>query len=141
MGLDFVYLLGGGGLITISRQGRLYLSRQVDIHQDAEAAFQARDALEASTQTWLDRIVIELQRSMDYYESHFSQPPITHLVIAPMRHEVAGIEEYLAGQLRIPVRTLDLNHLVDVLQPLSSEAQHHCLFAIGAALRVEGKSL
>ena len=136
-----IYLLGGGGLITISRQGKLYLSRHVDTLQDADAALQALDALEASTQGWLDRIVIELQRSMDYYESHFSQPAITHLVIAPMEHPVAGIEEYLAGKLRIPVRTLDLNDLIDVSEPLSREVQHHCLLAIGAALRSEGKRL
>lgn len=139
-GVGLIYLLGGGGLITISRQGKLYLSRHVDTLQNAEAALQAFYAIESSTQAWLDRIVIELQRSMDYYESHFSQPPITHLVIAPMQHAVAGIEEYLAGKLRIPVRTLDLNTLIDT-DPLSNEIQHQCLFAIGAALRSEGKSL
>ena len=139
-GVGLIYLLGGGGLITISRQGKLYLSRHVDTLQNAEAAEQAFDAIESSTQAWLDRIVIELQRSMDYYESHFSQPPITHLVIAPMQRSVAGIEEYLAGKLRIPVRTLDLNALIDT-EPLSDEIQHQCLFAIGAALRSEGKSL
>ena len=59
-GVGLIYLLGGGGLITISRQGKLYLSRHVDTLQDAEAASQASDAIEAPTQSWLDRIVIEL---------------------------------------------------------------------------------
>ena len=86
----------------------------MDTLQNAEAAEQAFDAIESSTQACSDLIA-----------SYWWRP---------------GIEEYLAGKLRIPVRTLDLNALIDT-EPLSDEIQHQCLFAIGAALRSEGKSL
>ncbi len=140
-GLGLVYLVGGGGLITLTHQKKLYLSRLVDAARGAAAAARAADVAEDETQHWLDGIVIEMQRSMDYYESHFAQPPIGNVVIAPMERPVTGIADYLAAQLGITVRMLDLNSVIDVAEPLDDALQFRCLLAIGAALRVEGKSL
>ncbi len=140
-GVGFIYLVRGGGLITLTHQGRLYLSRLVDMARDATAAARATDAGDPDTQAWLDGIVIEVQRSMDYYESHFSQPPIANLVVAPLHQSVNNIEQYLSTQLGIPVRSLDLNSLVDSPEPLSDRLQFKCLLAVGGALRLEGKTL
>lgn len=88
-----------------------------------------------------DTIVLEVQRSLDYYESHFSQPPISALVICPLEREVPGIVEYLAANLGVPVRLLDLNSVLDSEQVLDATTQARCLPAIGAALRHEEKVL
>ena len=133
--------MGGGGLITLSHQGRLYLSRLIDPVRGASTAMGATGARDEATQGWLDSIVIEIQRSMDYYESHFAQPPIGNLVIAPMEAQIDGIEDYLSSQLGIAVRSLDLNSLIDMPEEIDARLQFQCLLAIGGALRTESKAL
>ena len=81
--------------------------------------------------------MIEVQRSMDFYESHFAQPQVSSLVVTPIGKEIPGVTEYIAEQLQIPARMLDVNELIDTKEPISSLEQSRCLLAIGAALRTE----
>jgi len=84
---------------------------------------------------------VEVQRSLDYYESHFAQPQVSSIVIAPLPGEVPGIETYIAEQLEIPTRILDVNALIDTTEPVDPRVQSDCLLAIGAALRQESRML
>ena len=77
-GVVMLYLYPRGGLITITRQTTLYLSRRLDL------GYEALGVDLDSAMPRLDRIVVEIQRSLDYHESHFSQPPVTNVVIAPV---------------------------------------------------------
>ena len=134
-GVAMVYLYPRGGLITITRQTTLYLSRRIDTGYEVLGG-----DLDSATPR-LDRIVVEIQRSLDYYDSHFSQPPVTNIAIAPIPERIAGMDVYLSRQLGITVRMLDLNALIDAETPMQPEVQSRCLLAIGAALRVESKEL
>lgn len=138
-GVAFVYLARGRGLITLTRQSTLYFSRR--LQTGAEILWQQDiDRLTPEIEGWLDSIVIEVQRSLDFYESHFSAPPIAGLVVGPLGRQVAGVAEYLSSQLGLRSRVLDLNELIDTREKLSPQMQAQCLQAIGAALRVEGKA-
>ncbi|NKB38817.1 MAG: hypothetical protein GKR93_16925 [Gammaproteobacteria bacterium] len=86
---------------------------------------------------WLDTVIVEIQRSLDYYESHFAMPQISSLVITPLSQELPGVAEYISGQLDIPTRILDIQSLIDSELELDSQMQSQCLLAIGAALRSE----
>ena len=140
-GVALLYLGTDGGLIVITHQGRLYLSRYLEASRFEPPGPGAEGAADTSTQSWLDGIVVELQRSMDYYERHFAMPPVANTVVAPMRYPVEGMTDYMAGQLGIPVRELDLNGVIDGPEPLQKDKQWQCLLAIGAALRQEGRTL
>lgn len=134
-GVVMLYLDENSGLITITRQTTLYLSRRIDsgygmLGGDLETAGPR-----------LDRIVVEIQRSLDYYESHFSQPAVTNVVVAPVPQRIPGLDEYLSRQLGIAARMLDINSLIDAEMPLDPVVQSKCLLAIGAALREESKVL
>ena len=136
-GLVLVYLTADGGLITVTRQSQLFLSRLLGTGNGTVNPGGELDVAETATKQWLDGIVIEIQRSMDYYESHFSQPPVSSLVVAPLERPIPGLAEYISQQLNVPTRVLDLNGVIDSPQPLSEELQSQCLLAIGTALRVE----
>ena len=140
-GVGLIYVGKDRGLITITRQSTLYLSRRMErgISSLPDTAMHAndRDVIE----TWLDGIIVELQRSLDYYESHFSQPQVSGVVIAPLPRNLSGIAEYITAQVDIPARVLDVNSLIDVQAPLETELQSRCLLAIGAALRQETRIL
>lgn len=119
-----------GGLLTITKQGELYLSRNLDI---------GLDALTQSPEPagYFDRIVLEVQRSLDYYDSHFRQPPVSGLVLAPLSRPVAGLEEHLRANLSLSVSVMDLSQLLDFRAEFDLPARARCLIAIGAALRRE----
>jgi hypothetical protein len=65
--------------LVTTRQGVLYLTRRIDIARRFEPRAQARSETELDA----GALALELQRSLDYYESHYDQTPIGDLVIAP----------------------------------------------------------
>lgn len=141
-GTAFLYFGQQGGVITLTRQGSLYLSRNIDVGlQQMVAASGNEGELHPQTQQALDRIVLEVQRSLDYYESHFSQPPISSLVLAPLEQEIPGVIPYLSANLGLAVSVLDLNTVFETNETIDSATQARCLTAIGAALRLEQKVL
>lgn len=72
------------GLMTVTRQGALYFSRRVDCGSERLAAALAEDGGSSALKSLLDGLTIEIQRSLDFYERHFSQPAIAGIVLAPV---------------------------------------------------------
>ena len=153
-GVAMLYLTYEGGLLTMTRDKTLYLARRLDIGLSQLAAFANKqdepegsdefildDEVSQPLQRAYDTIVLEVQRSLDYYESHFALPPVAGLVVVPPEEPVPGMVSHLASNLGIPVRILDLNVMLECEQVLSDELQSQCLLPIGAALRERSKAL
>ncbi|MCW8917275.1 MAG: pilus assembly protein PilM [Gammaproteobacteria bacterium] len=153
-GVATLYIGRRKGMLVITRDRTLYLSRRIDLgleqlmghlHAPTDEEELLLDGEEPSMPAALrqafDNIVLEVQRSLDYYESHFSLPPVSGLVVAPMEEGIPGMMGYLGGNLGVPVRLLDLNALLECEENLSDQLQAQCLFAIGAALREEKRAL
>lgn len=140
-GVALIYIGEERGLITITRQSTLYLSRRIEkgasVLPDTAMHAEEPDVIEP----WLDNIIVEIQRSLDYYEDHFAQPQVSAIVIAPLPREVPGIAEYITEQLEIPTRIIDVNALIDADIPVDKGLQSECMLAIGAALRQEPQVL
>jgi MSHA biogenesis protein MshI len=139
-GVALVYIGQDNGLITITRQQTLYLSRRLASGVNAlpDTLMQSND--QDTIENWLDGIIVEIQRSLDYYESHFSLPQVSSLVITPLPRELPGVAQYISDQLDISTRMLDVQTLIDSEHALDSQLQSQCLLAIGAALRLESAS-
>ncbi|MBI3545386.1 MAG: pilus assembly protein PilM, partial [Gammaproteobacteria bacterium] len=105
-GVVLLSLTPTNGLITITKQSEIYLSRSIDIGLEMLAQAQDINSL-------FDRIVLEIQRSLDYYDSHFRQASINHLALAPMAKEIAGLEDYLKANLNATVLKMDLEKLLE----------------------------
>lgn len=145
------------GLITLTHESSLYLARNLEVGYDslaskADTEFNPADinpgeglaleeGLSPDQQRSFNAIVLEVQRSLDYYESHFAKPAINSLVIAPLPYEIPGMINHLASALGLQVRLLDLNAVLDLPQPVSDEMQANCFYAIGAALDVDESSV
>lgn len=133
-GVALLTLKPQSGLVTITRQGFLYLSRPINI--GLETLRSADDPVR-----YFDHIVLELQRSLDYFESHFREAAIRHLVVAPMTEPFPMLIDYLRTNLGVSVGEMDLAQLLDTDVELTLALQARCLTAIGAALRQEVKAL
>jgi len=133
-GVALLSLQEQSGLITITRQGFLYLSRSLNLgHESLRSA--------ADPMKYFDHIALEVQRSLDYFESHFRETPIRHLVLAPLAEPIPDFVEYLSANLNVTVDSMDLAALLDSNVELTPALQARCLTTIGAALRQEVKAL
>ena len=93
-GSGYVFLQIGydGGLMIVGRERRFYFFREVDVGISAlSSAIQAGE--DEKTNAFSD-LALEIQRSLDYYESHFMDAPLRELWVAC---EVAEIREALLG--------------------------------------------
>lgn len=135
-GVVFVHLEEQHGLVIVTRQRQLFLSRRFEVGR-ARLLAAADGSVTAAVEGLLDAIVIEIQRSLDFYESQYAQPPVQALVVAPLGQPLAGLPEYLSSQLGLPTRVLELDALLDSVEVPDRAIVPYCLTAIGAALRDE----
>jgi len=132
--LAFLGFDESGGLLTLTCGGELFQYRRIDspLAYSSDAGSEPRQGL-------YDRIVLELQRSLDHFDRQFRHMSVSRVMISP----VPGAEEmraYLAAHLDVPVAVLDLSRAVDfphVPELREPERQARCLHAIGAAMREE----
>jgi len=120
-----------GGMLTITAGGELYLARRTDM--TAEQLFGVPGEQSA------ERLVLELQRTLDHFDRQHSQLTVSRLLVAPRPGEI-GLEQQLAENLDLPVRVLDLSEVLDiggVPEMRDVASQGHWLHIVGAALRDE----
>lgn len=110
-------------LIT-TRQGTMYLTRRVDTGR-------AQDEFDAGA------MALELQRSLDYYESHYDQSPIADLVIAPGGERAQRVAAAIRQETSLRVSVLDVREICNVQADGELVTDWPSLMALGAALRVE----
>lgn len=144
-GLALLNLQQQSGLLTLTYQSTLFLARELDSGYQALAgaantALAVNDsplALSEPTDEALETVALEIQRSLDYYESHFGKPPIKNLVIAPLTQPLPGLLEHIRSSLGVDVRMLDLAEVIEIQVAIDTEMQARAFYAIGAALRSE----
>lgn len=135
-GLAFLHLGEEGGLLTITYRGELYLARHIDVSTRALG-----DADGERRQTLLERLVLELQRTLDNFDRQYNFISVVRLVIAS-EGSTEGLLEALGQNLYIPLTIMDLATVADfpgVPELRNPQRQAQCLQAIGAALR-EGEA-
>ena len=131
-GVALLYLGETSVTVVLVRGSTFYFARQMDL----QATMRGRlDSPGISSRIDASTIVLELQRSLDYYERHFDQPPITRVVIAPFEDRAEALATELARETGFDVTTFDVNAFLRCESPVDAATQATCLLAVGAALR------
>lgn len=86
------------GMINVSRGEELFLSRRM--------AGVPGEFSKAAWEDYQDRLLLQVQRSIDYYESGMGQPPCSALLVAATHGWQEHIVEHLSDMLPLSVRTL-----------------------------------
>lgn len=121
-----------GGLLTFTYRGELQAFRRLDITLD-----QLISADPDERQALFDRIVLELQRSLDTFEHQHHYVSLSQLMVMPLPEEV-GLAAYLAQNLYVLVGAVDLAKVLDLIKVPELRAptrQAQCFHLLGAALR------
>jgi len=126
-GTALVHMRERFGQMIVCKGNTLYLSRKLDVASD-----DLRDA--SSQESAVQSLGLEMQRSLDYYESQLGQvPPAVIKLVAS--DNVLPLSSMLASYVAATVKTLDWSSF-DVDAPPDSR----CLTAWGASLAVAGKT-
>jgi MSHA biogenesis protein MshI len=136
-GLAMLRFDNSGGLLTITYQGELYLSRHLDINLTQLSTTN----IELKTRLF-EKISLELQRTFDHIDRQYQFLNMEKLVLAPALAEFSELAEFLSGNLYLPVSNIDLDSIFGLTSELQTPAQQSRFFmSLGAALRLEEKTL
>jgi MSHA biogenesis protein MshI len=122
------------GLLTFTFAGELLVARHIEI-----PAGQLQSANAERREQLLERIVLDVQRSLDNFDRSFSMVTLSGLVVGTIPG-VNGFLDYLRTNLSLPISPLKLVDILDLtavpalLDPLR---QFQSLLSLGAALREE----
>lgn len=128
-GLALVAFDAKGGRLTITYEGELYMTR----HLDATST----ELANPNAVTQHERVLLDIQRSLDNFDRNFSAIPVNRLLVGPLPGGETFIE-YLRCTLPLPVATVDLSDVLDfTATPRLAEAaaQADAWLVLGAALR------
>jgi MSHA biogenesis protein MshI len=114
-------LFGAEGILNLVEDGEIYFCRRVEI--GLELMRHSNDL-----QKMFDSLVLEIQRSLDFYESQMGKGIITHL---HYERGIDGMGEHLSRALPLQVAELDPSHLVGAQV---ADVSATCMSAIGGAL-------
>ena len=81
----------------------------------------------------IDKLILELQRSLDYFESQMGKGGVRDLFLTPLVDVSADFIPHLNENLAPNVQLLPLNHVFD--SDLDNNMQAGCVNALGGALR------
>jgi MSHA biogenesis protein MshI len=111
--------------LVLTKKGVLYLTRRIEL------GVRSSDDLDPSV------LALELQRSLDYYETHYDQAPIGELVLAPDSLRIRALAAALRNEVGLNVTTFDVSELLEIPDAVQAPSDWLALTALGAALRTD----
>jgi len=129
-GVALLALGEGFAQLVLTCQGVLYLARRIELARRSEVL-----SLEGDADT--EALSVELQRSLDYYESQHDRAPISDIIIASGDQRAERLCAPLAEATGRAVQTFDVHELFDVAADVEPDTHFLGLVALGAALRSE----
>ena len=131
-------------VLTLSHENRLYLARNLHVDTDSiEAA--AEHALGDASSTdpeiieLLDPLLLDIQRSLDYYESEYGQATPSRLTLLPSQIDFSTLIPTLSEVLRpLEVEAYDLSHYFEIDGALPTNLQPALALAAGSAVAGPG---
>lgn len=129
--LALLALTPQGGLLTVTCKGELCFHRRVQFNPRSLTGAERDDAVQ--------RLALELQRSLDFIERHHSAWRLDRILLAPPP-ATADLAEQLRLSLYLPLQVADLGPAFDGALPEPGTLAN-CWFALGGALRRESVDL
>ena len=132
-GVAFLHFSDDCGYLTVTHKGVLHMLRRLESGRNALA----KASTEAfALQERVAGIALEVQRSLDYYESHYDRRPISEIILGP-GVDLDALPAAMTEALGLTVSRLSFDELFSMEHHMSAEEQGDCLLAVGAALRTD----
>jgi len=128
-GLAFLSFGRHDGRLSITYRGELYMTRHIDVG--------AVELAEAGAGALHERVLLDIQRSLDNFDRNYSAISLTRLLVGPLPNGEAFVG-YLRDNLSLQVASANLAEVMDLAQVpqlANPAAQAEAWLALGAALR------
>lgn len=119
--------------LIITKDKSLYMSRRFSYNIN----FANEDLSNLKDNKILDRLILEIQRSFDYFQSQMRQLPPARCLLSVPGERVEEVTNFIQERLGIKTEALDLNKLLKTKNILTPEQQIEGIVVIGEALRSE----
>lgn len=129
-GIAIVRLRPNSGNLVLMRKDKLYLSRQFDLKYNGGLLDDLPE----------DSLILELQRSLDYYERQMGQAAPATIYFCGDNITEDKITQTMKNSLTGAVKFLDLKDAVKMPKDYDEQTVQLCIAAIGGALRQRSKS-
>lgn len=130
-GVALLALGDGFAQLVLTCQGVLFLARRIELSTADVVAADGSSTGEINAAA----VALELQRSIDYYESHYDRAPIGELVVTSGDDRADRLRDALVAETGMSVEVLDAADLFDVAAGVEPDLRWPGLIALGAALR------
>lgn len=127
-GVGLVHLEQNRGLLILIQAGDVYLSRKFDIAYNAGLFDELPE----------DQLVLELQRSLDYYERQMGQRPPKNILLCGENISNDKITKNLKGAFSAQLSVFELSEVLVANGDHEESLLQMCTSAIGGALRKSG---
>jgi MSHA biogenesis protein MshI len=137
-GLALLAIDERGSLLTFTCGGELYQHRRIDI-----SLMSFEGTTPEQRKGLYDRLVLELQRSLDHMYRQFRHVTVGKVMLTPVPG-ADDIREYLAANLDVPIALIHLSEIMDfphIPELHEDMRQAQCLQLIGAAMREESAAV
>lgn len=125
LGVVAVMLRKNHGIVIFCKNGNLYFSRRIDI---------GRESLRNNPQQ-VESVALEIQRSIDYFDRHFSDVGMNSVVLMPATENSDNIVSFLDSNLSLPCTMADLDEGIVWNVPRRGTKYQDYLLTLGTALR------
>lgn len=132
-GVAFLHFTEECGYLTITRRGVVHMMRRLETGRSALTDAAGDDV---ALQERISGIALEIQRSLDYYESHYDCRPVAEVILGP-GVDLQVLSDSLTEHLGLTVNRITFDDLFHMEEVISAEEQGSCLLAVGAALRTD----
>jgi hypothetical protein len=129
-----MYLLPENVYIEIADKDSLYLSRNIEANLAELTTLNDGDTVSWGG-TIHEMLILEMQRSMDFYESQYEKGPATELRIFQKIDDGGAFVKFAQQQLPFKIETASINESIPGIEHIDERLLSDCLPAIGAALR------
>lgn len=125
----YLALTGSVGVIQICRGDEICLTRQIPF----ASAFTQMEASELTRQ--MESLALEVQRSLDYFESQYAMGAVDHLAVMSCSAELERhFLETATLYLTVPAQRFELTSIENT-EAFDNDLLRYTLLAIGAAMR------
>jgi MSHA biogenesis protein MshI len=130
--LGLMYFADEWSLLTVNYRGELYLARRFDVGLRQVLA-------EASRESALERVTVEIQRTLDHFDRQFRSLPVAKVLLAPAP-DTGALAELVKARLGMEVQQIDLRQVLDFPgEGPGPQLQWRLFHHFGLALRCRSK--
>lgn len=129
-GVGLLYQNPQGVVLGFYRENHLLFSRVLT------GVKMLQDTLDKNTGPAVrEAILLEIQRTIDYYQSQLAQPPLKAIYIQPLIVAPGDLQAYLEKNLSLRVEIIDLNKSTLTLKAFTAPIQYGCFKSLSVAMR------